>query len=277
VDLTAIAAALAATGGEDSRTPKGDGSLRARLEQELTATKARIAALEKNNRELHSRLAKIAALAASDVRASVDTADIAAEPQPKIPLAKPVRTLGAAPPAPATSSGNGIHPAARKLLTALAQHAPARFTWGQAATLAGLKPSGGHFNSGRKDLRSAGYVAETNGLVTPTLDGLKAAGDVPPAPSTPADRLALWCGRLPAPAPGERWLKFILDNFNVVFGVPSAVVASLAVVILLQTNSRGSLRIKMFSGFELSGPSVPITLWVACFLSIISSIHLLSK
>jgi hypothetical protein len=43
VDLTAIAAALAATGGEDSRTPKGDGSLRARLEQELTATKARIA------------------------------------------------------------------------------------------------------------------------------------------------------------------------------------------------------------------------------------------
>jgi hypothetical protein len=158
-------------------------------------------ALEKDNRELHSRLAKIAALAASDVRASVDTPDIAAEPPPKIPLAKPVRPLSAAPPAPATSSGNGIHPAARKLLTALAQHAPACFTWGQAATLAGLKPSGGHFNSGRKDLRSAGYVAETNGLVTPTPDGLKAAGEVPPAPSTPADRLALWCARLPAPAP----------------------------------------------------------------------------
>ena len=63
-------------------------------------------------------------------------------------------------------SDNGIHPAARKLLSALAQHAPARFTWGQAATLAGLKPSGGHFNAGRKDLRTAGYVAETNGLVT---------------------------------------------------------------------------------------------------------------
>jgi hypothetical protein len=37
-------------------------------------------------------------------------------------------------------------------------------------------------------------------LVTATPDGLKAAGEVPPAPSTPADRLALWCGRLPAPA-----------------------------------------------------------------------------
>jgi len=46
-------------------------------------------------------------------------------------------------------------------------------------------------------------------------DGLKAAGEVPPAPSTPADRLALWCSRLPAPAPemlrtlaaqGERYM-----------------------------------------------------------------------
>ena len=108
-----------------------------------------------------------------------------------------------------------FHPAARKLLTAAAQHAPARFTWGQLATLAGLKPSGGHFNAGRKDLRAAGYVAETNGLVTATLSGLKAAGEVPPAPSTPAERLALWCDRLPAPAPemlrslsahGERYM-----------------------------------------------------------------------
>jgi hypothetical protein len=101
-------------------------------------------------------------------------------------------------PAPSSSS---IHPAARKLLTALAQHAPAQFTWSQAATLAGLKSSGGHFNSGRKDLRAKGYVAETNGLVTPTPAGLKAAGAVPRALSTPATRLALWCGRLPAPAP----------------------------------------------------------------------------
>jgi hypothetical protein len=115
-----------------------------------------------------------------------------------------------------TASGNGIHPAARKLLTALAPHAPARFTWGQAATLAGLKPSGGHFNSGRKDLQAAGYVIEADGLVAPTPDGFKAAGEVPPTPSTPAARLALWCGRLPAPAPemlrtlaaqGERYIE----------------------------------------------------------------------
>jgi hypothetical protein len=56
-------------------------------------------------------------------------------------------------------------------------------------------------NAGRKELRAAGYVAETNGLVTPTAEGLKAAGEVPPSPSTPGGRLALWCDRLPSPAP----------------------------------------------------------------------------
>jgi hypothetical protein len=33
---------------------------------------------------------------------------------------------------------------------------------------AGLKPNGGHFNAGRKDLRALGYVAESDGLVTAT-------------------------------------------------------------------------------------------------------------
>ena len=61
-----------------------------------------------------------------------------------------------------------MHPAARKLLAAAAQHAPGRFSWGQLATLAGLKPSGGHFNSGRKLLRDAGYIAEANDLVEVT-------------------------------------------------------------------------------------------------------------
>src|SRR3974390_1689420 len=58
----------------------------------------------------------------------------------------------------------------------------------------------------------------------------------------------------------DKWMQFMLENFNITFGVPMSVVASLAVVILLQTNSKGSLTIKGF-GFELSGPSVPIILW----------------
>ena len=107
-------------------------------------------------------------------------------------------------------SGDGIHPAARKLLVALAQHAPGRFTWGQAATLAGLKPSGGHFNAGRKSLRESGYIEEANDLLSASPIGLKAVGEVPPAPSTPAERLALWCDRLPSPAP--EMLRTLVDR-----------------------------------------------------------------
>jgi hypothetical protein len=218
VDLTAIMAALAAASAEDPRTPIGDPSRYAQLEQELAAARARIAVLEEDNRELKSRLAEISALAAGGARAPVVDEVFPAFARTKGPWSRTVKTdrpLWVQPSATPTASGASIHPAARKLLTALAQHTPARFTWGQAATLAGLKPSGGHFNSGRKDLRAAGYVAETNGLVTPTPVGLKAAGEVPPGPSTPADRLALWCSRLPAPAPemlrtlaeqGERYI-----------------------------------------------------------------------
>jgi hypothetical protein len=65
---------------------------------------------------------------------------------------------------------------------------------------AGLKPSGGHFNPGRKDLRALSYVTESDGLVMATADGLRAAGEVPSAPSTPAERLSLCYGRLPSPA-----------------------------------------------------------------------------
>jgi hypothetical protein len=100
-----------------------------------------------------------------------------------------------------SKGGDGeLHPAGRKLLVPLAQHAPGRFSWGQGATLAELKPSGGHFNAGRKSLRESGYLTEVNELIAATPDGLKAAGDVPPRPSTPAERLAMWCDRLPSPA-----------------------------------------------------------------------------
>ena len=110
-------------------------------------------------------------------------------------------------PAPAVGTeipaiDDGIHSAARKLLTAAAQHAPGRFTWGQLATLAGLKPSGGHFNAGRKSLRASGYIAEANELVTATALGLKAAGEVPAAPTTAgrAADLVVW----PVAVPGAR-------------------------------------------------------------------------
>jgi hypothetical protein len=212
VDLTAIVAALAAVETEDPEKPK-DNRRQVQLERELAAAKARIELLEQENRALNSRLAGIAALAAGAGPATVnDVSREEARPKIEAKPARPLRVVTSNVPA---ASGDSLHPAARKLLLALAQHAPARFTWGQAATLAGLKPSGGHFNAGRKSLRETGYIKEADNLLSATAAGLKAAGEVPPAPSTPAERLALWCDRLPSPAPemlrtlaaqGERYM-----------------------------------------------------------------------
>jgi hypothetical protein len=210
VDLTAITAALAAA--ETSEVGQEDRRRRDRLERELTTAKARIEVLEQENRDLRSRLTGIAALVSgADHAPSAPTETRSSKGVTTVPVRpRPPRTS-----APPAATRNGLHPAARKLLIAAAQHAPARFTWGQLATLAGLKPSGGHFNAGRKELRMFGYIAEASSLVTATPDGLKIAGEVPPAPSTPAERLALWCDRLPAPAPellrtlaaqGERYM-----------------------------------------------------------------------
>lgn len=205
VDLTAIVDALAAVESEHPEKPKSarsaeDRRRQAQLEQELADAKTQIAALERENRALKSRLAGIASLAAGAAPDQAD-ADFREEKPPAQIEPKPVTRPRRVVTPDAASSSNGLHPAARKLLAAAARHAPAQFTWGQLATLAGLKPSGGHFNAGRKDLRAAAYVAETNGLVTATPSGLTTAGDVPPEPSTPAERLAMWCGRLPSPAP----------------------------------------------------------------------------
>jgi len=212
VDLTAIIAALGAAKTQTSGKPEEDRRRHALLEEELAAARARIDTLEQKNRELGARLERIAALAADPA----PTADGAASTERSGEIGmKPVRSPRVAVSNAAVISGISLHPAARKLLIALAQHAPARFTWGQAATLAGLKPSGGHFNAGRKSLRESGYINEANDLLSATPAGQKAAGEVPPAASTPAERLALWCDRLPAPAPemlrtlaaqGERYM-----------------------------------------------------------------------
>ena len=168
----------------------------AELQDELAAAKKRIAELEQENRDLVGRLEQIVALPFGPFST--------AEPRPaeRPPATQPNAAPQPGPRASTSHRADGdIQGAARKLLIAAAQHVPGRFTWGQLATLAGLKPSGGPFNAGRKQLRQSGYVDETNNLVGVAKAGMKAAGTVPPAPSTPAERLALWCERLPAPAP----------------------------------------------------------------------------
>jgi hypothetical protein len=75
----------------------------------------------------------------------------------------------------------------------------------------------------------------------------------------------------------ERMWAFSTANFNVVFSVPMAIIASLAVVIILVTATpRDKFSIKVLSGFELTGPSVPIILWIGCFLAIIFGVYVMS-
>lgn len=125
-----------------------------------------------------------------------------ASPAPVAPAVPATPTVPRdARPSPAPLSDGVLHPAARKLLAESARHAPARFTWVQLATLAGLKPSGGHFNSGRKDLRDRGLILEDSNLVLASPAGIEEIGETTPAPSTPAERLDMWCARLPKPAP----------------------------------------------------------------------------
>ena len=114
----------------------------------LATAQARISGLEAENAALRSRLGQVVSL----------VADLSPATKPVKPLERPARHPGlrlAASTQIRPHPGNetkkvladrdgtsALHPAARKLLTALAQHAPARFTWSQTATLAGPKPSG---------------------------------------------------------------------------------------------------------------------------------------
>lgn len=113
------------------------------------------------------------------------------------------RTAEQKPPAPKpkTETGGALHSAAAKILAVLAQTSPARWTWSQAAVLAGIKARGGHFNAGRQQLRAEGYIEEQSDLITASPKGIDAAGEVPAAPSTPAECLAMWSSKLASPVP----------------------------------------------------------------------------
>lgn len=225
VDLSAITAALAkavGTGADEGAAVGHAGRAMMEFERQiaerdrlLAAAQARIGVLEVETNDLRARLSRIASLAAGTIppppglRPSLRDSTVRA-----VPATANAPKSGRS---PARAQGAGsLHPAARKLLAALAQNAPARFTWRQAATLAGLKPSGGHYNAGRKQLRDMGLVDEAADLVTVGPLGMDLAGKVPPAPSSAEERLALWCARLPSPAPemlrtlaaqGERYIE----------------------------------------------------------------------
>lgn len=97
------------------------------------------------------------------------------------------------------------------LLAALVSVAPAGLTWSAAATIAGLKARGGHFNSGRRSLADHALVEERGGMVFASAAGISQVGADMPEPKTPAQTFEMWVDRLPNPAPDM--LKAVRD-FN---------------------------------------------------------------
>lgn len=65
-------------------------------------------------------------------------------------------------------------------------------------------------------------------------------------------------------------LNLPYQHAGTIFGVPSAVVVSLAVVLLLRTVA-GNIQFKVL-GMEFKGASGPIIMWILCFLALILAI-----
>jgi uncharacterized protein len=220
VDLSAITAALA-----EPRVPGPDrdvaasGSRRRLTELEhqlterdrlLTAAQARIVALEAEATALRSRLGHIAPLAAEAASLASPMAQHGGAPTAAAVIACAwVQGAGLPPGCPSrcrTTTGGGgrdrcIAPDGTQAAHGLCSARAGPLHLGTGGNPGGLKPSGGHYNAGRKQLRDMGLVEEATDLVTVSPAGMEVAGEVPPAPSSAEERLALWCSRLPSLAP----------------------------------------------------------------------------
>jgi len=100
----------------------------------------------------------------------------------------------------------------RRILEALASMHPLRVTEAQLGLLAKLTPSGGTWNGYWTALKSAGRVEKQGTLIGITEAGFAALGrQVPPAPATPLERLALYKRLL---KPGPRKMLEVLAHYR---------------------------------------------------------------
>jgi hypothetical protein len=192
VDLTAIMASLAAVEIEDPGKAKTDRRREAQLERELAAARARIELFERENRELNSQLAEIAALAAGTAPAIVTDYPV----KSRAPKSRGSRRRPCPPRDVQCGRGIRREPASRHPQAAACAH-PAcagAIHLGSGRDACQSQTKRRPFQCRPQGSAHPQLCCETSGLVTPTPDGLKAAGEVP---STPAERLVLWCDRLP--------------------------------------------------------------------------------
>jgi hypothetical protein len=103
----------------------------------------------------------------------------------------------------------GLKSGAIRILRELASRYPLALTRAQVGTLTGFTPSGGTFNTYIGELRRRGLIEVQGQEVRVTEDGLDAAGEVPAAPSTHDEVMALWQRNLKAGC--YRMLQAVVD------------------------------------------------------------------
>jgi hypothetical protein len=110
--------------------------------------------------------------------------------------------------AQAAASGVGdvqLKAGARRIVEALARHYPMRFTKAQIGTMTGFKITGGTFSTYWGQIKRAGLIDESDGLIGASQAGIDFAGVTPEAPTSTAEILDMWRSKL------KRGAREILD------------------------------------------------------------------
>lgn len=149
-------------------------------------------------------LAKLAALLAeSGPTPAPAIVGPAPRPAPSLP-----RLNGRPAAPPRRPPSDKLRAGAERMLAALCQWSPQGMMPGQMRAHAGMKKSG-TFAAYMRDLRTGGFIEERGGLLYATPSALGYFGEVPPAPATTAEVLAVWAPKLREGA--RRMLEALVD------------------------------------------------------------------
>jgi hypothetical protein len=72
------------------------------------------------------------------------------------------------------------------------------------------------------------------------------------------------------------WQSFVLNNFELVMGMPMAAALAFCIVMIFYGSFEGPLKMKI-GVLEIEGSAGPILLWAVCFMVVDWSINILSK
>lgn len=151
--------------------------------------------------EAASRLGAILGEASGRLRQLADEIAATKMPPPRAGVVQSVehrpskpKMTGSTPAARSTTADHQAKGSGAELrpLRVLAARHPARLTEAQWATLAGMKRTGGTWNTYKSRLRTAGYIEQDGSLFGVTPGGMEACGETPPSARTPDELIDMW-------------------------------------------------------------------------------------